>query len=351
MNQQPNNFNYNQYYGYNPYSQQQYNEYMREQMRINSLRRKERNELIFDGIIIGATILTYLAVQIILASFLQHTPYYHLYNDSPIFQYAFNVIVVHVLSLAIPFSIMALILRKRFTGPLVPTKKIGAPSICAWISLGMGLTMLASFFTNLVIMVVDKFGYELSQPDMLVPDSVFALVVSTIAISIIPGIIEEYAMRCCALGALKKYGKGFAVVTVSVVFGLIHGNVIQFIFAFLVGVILGYITVRTDTVVPAMFIHAFNNGLSSINDIVKYFTSEHSAKIVVGALTYMWIALAVAGLIYLITNKELLPRKEMKTQKQPYELSFGAKLLCLIPGFFIPFMTLIGMTSLYIKHK
>lgn len=49
-------------------------------------------------------------------------------------------------------------------------------------------------------------------------------------------------MRCCALGIVKKYGKAFGVVAVSIVFGLIHGNIIQFIFATLVGLILGYVT-------------------------------------------------------------------------------------------------------------
>lgn len=77
-------------------------------------------------------------------------------------------------------------------------------------------------------------------------------------------------MRCCALGLLKNYGKAFGVVSVSVVFGLLHGNVIQFIFAFLVGLVLAYITIKTESIIPAMCIHALNNGMSAVSDTVNY---------------------------------------------------------------------------------
>lgn len=75
-------------------------------------------------------------------------------------------------------------------------------------------------------------------------------------------------MRCCCVQLLRKYGNGFAVLSISIVFGLLHGNVIQFVFAFLVGLILGYITVKTDSVVPAILVHALNNGMSVIVSIV-----------------------------------------------------------------------------------
>lgn len=68
--------------------------------------------------------------------------------------------------------------------------------------------------------------------------------IALIGTAIVPAICEEFAMRCCCVQLLRKYGNGFAVLSISIVFGLLHGNVIQFVFAFLVGLILGYITVK-----------------------------------------------------------------------------------------------------------
>lgn len=317
----------------------------------NMMKRKQRNSLIKDGFIIGATILVYLIVQTVAVLILQKSSLYSVYQSSSLFQNAFNVIAVHVCSMLIPFSLMALILKKNYSGPLVPTKSMSAADMCAWVAAGMGLAMVASMFTNIIIKLFDLAGYKLSQPELTDPDGVPALLMVLVSTAIIPGIIEEFAMRCCTLGALKKYGKGFAVVAVSIVFGLIHGNLIQFIFAFLVGLILGYITVVNDSVIPAMLVHGLNNGVSVLSDFVKYFSNEKTANIVSSVVIYIWLGLAIVGLIYLFKNKKLSFQKTQREPRKPYDMSFGEKLLCLLPGFFIPFMILIYITTQYIQPK
>ncbi len=314
------------------------------------LRRREKNELIINGIVIGSAILAFIIIQSVIVIVLHGSSIYSLYEESGIFQNASNVIIVHLLSLALPFSIMALILKSRFTGPLVPAKKIGAAKMSAWVCVGLGGAIGANFITSYIIKLVDILGYELTQPELKKPDSAFAVFISFIAIAVVPGIFEEYALRCCTLGVLKKYGKGFAVVAVSVVFGLIHGNVIQFIFAFIVGLVLGYITIVCDNVIPAMIIHACNNGFSVLNDALTYYSGVKIANYVTGGIMVAFIVLGIISLIYLAVKKEFLPKREL-TEKKPYELSSGVKFLCLLPGLAIPFGLLIAMTSMYIKHK
>ena len=347
------NYQYNpyQYNGANPYQQQQYNEQLRRQMYNSMLRRNEIKQLISDGVIIGATILVYLIVQVIIVSLLQGSKYYSVYESSSTFQNCFNVIAVHLMSMAIPFSVMALILKKRFTGPLIPTQKLPFSGLCAWVALGMGGCMLANIITNGIIKLFDFGGYKLTQPELLKPDNIIALLATLVSTAVIPAIFEEYAMRCCTLGALRKYGKGFAVVAVSIVFGLIHGNLIQFIFAFLVGAVLGYITVRTDNIIPAILIHGFNNGISVLGDFITYFSSSKTADNVETYIVLLWALFAVAALVYLLANHELLPKKEQNAPQKPYKINFGIKLLCLAPGFFVPFTILAFITSQYIQHK
>lgn len=308
-------------------------------------RRKERNNLILIGLVIGGAIMGYLIIQTILAMLIQTGRLYELYQSSPLFQNCFSIIAVHFCSLFIPFSLVALILRKHLTGPLVPMKKTRKSVSLAWICTGMGLCIASNYAVNILITVCKELGYELTQGETLNPNDTFSCISLVFAIAIVPAIIEEFALRCCTLGVLRKYGKGFAIFTVSIVFGLLHGNVIQFIFAFLIGLVLAYITVKTDNIIPAVLIHAFNNGVSAINDIVVYASNEDTAKTVISVIYITWIALAILGALFLIFKKELLPKKEVKKPKEPYALSFGAKLACLIPGFAMPFLMLIFITA------
>lgn len=326
----------------NPYnSDYQYNE----MMYYKNKRSQERKELIVTGIAIGGAIIAYIIMQGIASSFLLFGGIRDLYSESSLFQNCFNIIGVHLFSMALPFGIMSLLLKNRYQGPIIPNEKIGFAKGLAWVGVGMGGCMIANIATSLVIQLFKICGYELQKGELSKPDSIFACISTVIATAVVPAVIEEYAMRCCTMGALKKYGKGFAVFAVSIVFGLLHLNVIQFVFAFLVGLILGYITIKTDSILPAVFIHGFNNGLSVVQDITNYFSTEKVTETVLSVLYILWIAAAVIGLIYLVIKKDLFIKKEYTQPKEPYALSFGSKLLCLLPGFIVPLIALIYFTS------
>ena len=346
-----NNYNNNGYQNnpqYNQQMNQQYAEYMRRQMYYKDKRRKQAESLIIDSFFIGGAIIMYLVVETILVVMLQHTPFYTIYENSPTFQYAFNMIAVHILSISVPFTVMAMILKKRFVGPLVPVKKVKPAVFWSWVGVGMGVSIGASYLTNVIITLIKQGGYELSQPEYGKAQDPVTLILMVFAIAIVPAIFEEYALRCCTLGVLRGRGKGFAVVAVSIVFGLLHGNVIQFIFAFLVGLIAGYITVKTDNVIIAMLIHGFNNGLSAVQDICNYAIGKKTTEYVLVAIVIAWIVIGIVSLIYLATRHELVEPRRNK-QRDPGDLSFGVKLACLLPGLAVPIIILIVLSAQYIK--
>lgn len=324
-----------------------------EQMRMKQYylnkRKEEKSTLMKKGFVIGSTLVAMLIIEIIVISFLQHSPYYSLYDSSAVFQHAFNIFAVHIMALLVPFSAMAAVLKNSSASPIVPNKKLSPMTTLSWVGIGLGVCLVANFITQGVIYLFEFFGYELTTPDSLTVDSPLACVVLVFSTIIAPGLIEEYCLRACTMSALKVHGKAYAVVAVSIVFGLIHGNIIQFVFAFTIGLILGYVTIKTDSIIPAMLIHGLNNSLSVISEILEYTSGEKVADTVTALLVLFWIAAAVAGAIYLANKKELLPKKEV-VKKEPYALSMGEKLLCLLPGLFIPFTILIIETGQYIHH-
>lgn len=337
---QQNNFNFTGTY----YQPPKPNNELSQMAYYQQKRDKEKSELIKTGVVIGSAIMAYLIIQTVLSLFIAQGELKEIYQTSPLFQNCFSMIAVHFCSLFIPFSLSALILKKNFTAELIPLKKNPKSISFAWVCAGMGLCIGANYFVNLVILICKHFGYELTQGDVLKPNDIFSCISLVFAIAIVPAIIEEYALRCCTLGVLRKYGKGFAIFTVSVVFGLLHGNVIQFLFAFLIGLVLAYVTVKTDNIIPAVLIHGFNNGISVLNDILAYAANKNTAENVLTIVYIVWGVLAIIGIIYLLFKKELLPKKEEKQPKEPYALSFGVKLACLIPGFALPFVMLIVIT-------
>jgi membrane protease YdiL (CAAX protease family) len=76
--------------------------------------------------------------------------------------------------------------------------------------------------------------------------------------SILAPIAEELLFRGYILRTLRPYGKKFAIFGSALLFGLFHGNLLQTPYAFLMGLLLGWLTVEYS-VVWAILVHMFNN--------------------------------------------------------------------------------------------
>ena len=131
-NNNQNNFNSQmppQYYQY-AYEQQQYMIY---RAKVLSERKKQKRELLLVGIALGTTLIAYLLLQTVSVGMLSMLGLKDAYESSPLMQYAFNVVAVHLFSMLVPFSLLAVILKKNFVAPLVPTKKVSGLKAAAWV--------------------------------------------------------------------------------------------------------------------------------------------------------------------------------------------------------------------------
>lgn len=325
---------------------QEYMQAMMFQRQVSYMKKKQRAEILKAGFVLGGAIIAYIVLQSVWALSMQAFGLTQVYEDSVMFKYAFNIIAVDLLAMLPAFGIAALMLKKNFVGELLPSKKVGKAKFTAWVLLGMGGAMLANLLVSwLITFTKEVLGYELTQNDYGTASDPLSLFVMFFAIAVAPAIFEEFAFRCCALGALKKFGKGFAVFSVSIIFGLIHGNVIQFVFAFFVGLILAYITVQTDNVLIAMVIHGINNGRSVINDMVVAMANEDVANKVSSVLFIVFLVLGIISLIYLLIKKSF---KREKKQINIYDNNFFVKIACMAPGMIVPFAILIKMTQSYV---
>ena len=82
---------------------------------------------------------------------------------------------------------------------------------------------------------------------------------------VVAPILEEVLFRGQILGAIKaKYGSAWALIISSLLFGLIHGIPPQMINAFFMGLILGYIYIKTGSLLSVILIHSVNNALAYV---------------------------------------------------------------------------------------
>ena len=136
-------------------------------------------------------------------------------------------------------------------------------------------------------------------------------IIGILAIAIIGPIAEEVVFRGAVCRSLLKKGvsTGLTVLISAMLFGLIHFNPAQIPFAFVMGLVLGYIYCRTGSLVPTIITHILNNSIS-VFIMAKYGEEANDMTFadMLGSQTAAWILMAVCavasiGLLYVLHKK------------------------------------------------
>ena len=127
----------------------------------------------------------------------------------------------------------------------------------------LGIGVLGSLSYALIAGALES-GAGITPPstDFKPPGDTVSLVMYVILLTVFPSVLEELLFRGVIMQSLRRFGDGFAIVASSILFGLIHGNLMQIIPAFLVGLAIGYFVIRTGSILTGILIHFVNNALA-----------------------------------------------------------------------------------------
>lgn len=182
----------------------------------------------------------------------------------------------------------------------LPFEKIGFLKTAACVFFGTAVCMLANIPANAVVDIEKSFGFTGELPNYPLTDDPAVLTLYFIIIAVIPPIVEELLFRGMILHSLRKYGDGFAVVGSAILFGLYHGNFVQMVFAFIAGLVMALVVVRTHSLWPSILIHFFNNTISVAIEITQRYGGEQLANTVNNTVVGVFLVLGAAALVYLL---------------------------------------------------
>lgn len=167
----------------------------------------------------------------------------------------------------VPFALSAKLSGFRIS-ELVPYGVPKKGTVLPMLLLGISFCGFANIMSGIADNFFSGLGFEYSLPESDVPQGALGFAVSVLSTAVEPGLMEEFAMRGITLGLFRRWGDGFAIIVSAVLFGLMHGNFTQIPFAFLVGLVLGYIRIKTGSLWIACAVHAINNFISVLFDYI-----------------------------------------------------------------------------------
>jgi membrane protease YdiL (CAAX protease family) len=88
-------------------------------------------------------------------------------------------------------------------------------------------------------------------------------VLSLVVIAVLPALCEELVFRGVLLTSLAaRFGAGLGVILSAAAFGLVHFDPVRPLFALVLGLALGLLRVRSQSLRPSVVVHALFNGLT-----------------------------------------------------------------------------------------
>jgi hypothetical protein len=184
---------------------------------------------------------------------------------------------------------------------MVKTKDFGFGDAVRYCLAGLFIWFVAIYVSTGIEDIFTQYGFTTNVQDTDFGKTGIGFAIMTLYGCIIAPLTEEIFYRGAVMKLFSKANQRFGIIISAVFFGLAHGNIPQFVLAFLVGMFFGHIDMKHNSIVPSVIVHIF------INTIVTVISEINGDTMAVSAFSLVLIASALIGLIALI-----ILRKECK---------------------------------------
>lgn len=246
-----------------------------------------------------------------------------------------DVLIRYAIVLGVGYLLAAILSSGLPKDQRRPEKLSGADFfLCLLASMGLG------YFFNFIGTGINWAIAEFTGKSYLdmnpVTEMMYDMSPSMILYSCILGpLSEEVIFRGVLLKRARLYGDLTAVIFTALTFGLMHGNLVQFLYASVIGLIFGYVAVKTNGIRYTVILHIIVNSYSMIIALAEeriyqmdpyFLTSFFTAAVVV-----LMIFMVIGGFITVIKCGPIWYRKLAANNGEP---SPNKKYVYRNPGFY-----------------
>lgn len=137
-------------------------------------------------------------------------------------------------------------------------------------------------------------------------------------------IMEELLFRKAIIDRTAHYGEGLSLLFSGLLFGLFHGNLVQFSYAFLIGMLFGFIYIKTRNILYPIALHVGINFLGSFissiildvsgamdimsitdqAEMMSAIMENIGGMAIYGLYSLLIIGMTIAGIVLFIVNRK-----------------------------------------------
>lgn len=218
-------------------------------------------------------------------------------TDTTSTAYLLMYMVEYVLMLAIPIVLGLLLcrfyLKSRDVHPIY-VKRVKPSYGLSLLMFSASAIVVGNYVSTFVVNLMEQIGIAPSDIPQMQDGSMRAFLLNFLIIAVLPAILEEIMFRGLVMQSLRFAGDTIAVVVSSILFAMVHGTLYQIPFAFVLGLMLGCIALKTGNILFSMILHFFNNAMAVI---LEYVCINHTEEFGEQVSIIYFAVLAIVGIM------------------------------------------------------
>lgn len=192
----------------------------------------------------------------------------------------------------------------------------------ALLCMGLGILSVLGF----ILLIEGAFGnlfraIGLKSNALALPNNTVGwLFVNLLILGVVPPICEELLFRGIIFNGLKeRFSNVVSIVFTALLFALMHQNIQQFVYPFVLGIVLTTIMHKTNNLIYPILLHMFNNFTTLILD---YLFSTGVIKFSFAGMAWWWYLIAIAAaavvctIFYLLYRFYLAKHERVEVEKE-----------------------------------
>ena len=188
----------------------------------------------------------------------------------------------------------------------------------SYIMLGLWIQMLAGYAADWLTKLLEQAHVPVYTPDIALDGSVSKSALLVLYVCVLGPITEELLLRGFALKNLSRVSQRFGILMTALLFALMHENLPQFLFTFPFGILLAYITIRHDSVTPAIITHICVNSFAMLKEAGRLYLPGSTFRKAEVVCKLFVLLLGTVSLFYMLLTErmpDLTPHQSARTKR------------------------------------
>ena len=253
--------------------------------------------------------------------------------------------VLAPLSTALPF-VAYLIFRREDPSDYLKFEKTGFSGGVLCVLGGLAIVLLGNYPAAFISDFFSAFGYQSAASLIFGEESLAAVLLEIGVTALLVPFMEELVFRGIVLSSLRKYGIGFSIVASALIFGMAHMDFSTAVFAFIAGLVFGFLYAKTNNLWLAVWIHALNNLIAVVGSHAGFLFGD-MAVLVDNLIVLIPLGVGLAALLLLALFKRgmFISYRSPRYDGPPQPLMAGESASAIVraPGFWV----VLGLMVLY----